>query len=129
MSVTRIGAMLQPAWVRTASVFVETGSTLGSRTAAILQEVIKDAQAAFDHQLARIFVALLTPASVVVLVFGLWRLCADLGWAEAFLIESGFFSHWQVWIALSIALKALASFLATQTPVTAEISKDNPSVF
>jgi hypothetical protein len=121
--------MLQPAWVRTASVFVETGSTLGSRTAAILQELIKDAQAAFDHQLARIFVALLTPASVVVLVLGLWRLSADLGWTEAFLISTGFFSHWQVWIALSIALRLLASFLAARPPVDAEIPRDNPPVF
>src|SRR5271170_1706653 len=59
----------------------------------------------FSRQLANILVALLTPSAVLALVMAIWRVCADLGWAGAFLISDGFFSHWQVWLASSIALK------------------------
>lgn len=79
----------------------------------------------FSRQLANTFIALLTPAAVVVFVMGLWRVCADLGWAGAFLIADGFFSHWQVWIALSIALKMLSSTLIAWGSRTAKFSEEN----
>jgi hypothetical protein len=62
-------------------------------------------------QLANVLVALLTPAAVLAFAMGIWRVCTDLGWAGAFLIDEGFFSHWQVWIALSVGLKMLSSTL------------------
>lgn len=70
-------------------------------------------------------VALLTPAAVVAFVMGMWRLCMDLGWAGAFLISGGFFSHWQVWIALSIGLKMLSSTLITWGARTSKFSEEN----
>ena len=45
---------------------------------------------------------------------GLWRLTADLNWTDTFPISTGFFSHWQVWIALAIGLKFGASALAAK---------------
>ena len=69
------------------------------------------AEPVFWQQLPNILVALLTPAAGVALVLGLWRVSADVGWTDAFVISGGFFSHWQVWIALSIALKLLSSTL------------------
>jgi len=48
---------------------------------------------------------------MLALVFALWRVSADLGWTESFVISSGLFSHWQVWMALAIALKLTASTL------------------
>ena len=63
------------------------------------------------RQLPTILVALLTPAALVALAMGLWRVGQDLNWASAYPITSGFFSHWQVWIALSIGLKTLSSSL------------------
>jgi len=76
-------------------------------------------------QLANVLVALLTPAAVVALVMAIWRVCADLGWAGAFLISEGFFSHWQVWIALSIGLKAVSSALIAWGSRTAKFSEEN----
>jgi hypothetical protein len=76
-------------------------------------------------QLANILVALLTPAAVVAFVMGMWRVCADLGWAGAFLISAGFFSHWQVWIALSIGLKMLSSSLLSWGLRIAKFSEEN----
>lgn len=79
----------------------------------------------FSRQLANTLIALLTPAAVVAFVMGLWRVCADLGWAGAFLIADGFFSHWQVWIALSIALKMLSSALIAWGSPRAKFSAEN----
>jgi len=53
---------------------------------------------------------------MLALVFGLWRVSADLGWTDDFVIASGFFSHWQVWIALAIALKFAGSSLQARMP-------------
>jgi hypothetical protein len=68
--------------------------------------------------------ALLTPAAVVALVLGLWRVSADLGWTEEFLISKGFFSHWQVWIALAIGLQAAAAWLAAMINSYDKISEN-----
>ncbi len=76
-------------------------------------------------QLANVLVALLTPAALVALVFGIWRVCTDLGWGGAFVISGGFFSHWQVWIALSIGLKMLSSTLIAWGSRTAKFSEEN----
>jgi hypothetical protein len=79
----------------------------------------------FSRQLANILVALLTPAAVLALVMAIWRLCADLGWAGAFLISDGFFSHWQVWLASSVALKMISSTLIAWGSRTAKLSEEN----
>jgi hypothetical protein len=107
MSVTRIGEMLQPALVRTASVVADTSSSLVDRGQAFFGKTIRASEETAD-----LLVALLSPASVIALVLGLWRVTADLQWTESFLISQGFFSHWQVWIVLAIALKLGASALA-----------------
>ena len=43
-------------------------------------------------------------------VVGFWRLASDMGIAGAF-VFSGFFSHWQIWIALALTLHAAAFLL------------------
>ncbi len=40
-------------------------------------------------------------------VLSFWRLGQDLDWSGNFFIERGFFSHWQVWLALAMSLKFL----------------------
>ncbi len=77
------------------------------------------------RQLPNILVALLTPASLVAFVMGLWRISADLDWAGAFPIAAGFFSHWQVWIALAIGLKMLSTSLLTWERRTRKIPEEN----
>src|ERR1700733_4800 len=54
----------------------------------------------FSRQLANVLVALLTPAALVALALGIWRVCADLGWAGVFVIQGGLFSPWTGWVAL-----------------------------
>ena len=55
--------------------------------------------------------AFLDPVALLALVFGLWRLGVDLDWTGDFVIAEGLFSHWQVWIALAIGIKASQSLL------------------
>ena len=68
--------------------------------------------------------ALLTPVAVIALVLGMWRFGTDLGWTEDFVISNGLFSHWQIWIALAIALQALASMLSRPEAIQ---QNENPS--
>ena len=77
------------------------------------------------RQLLNILVALLTPASLVALAMGLWRVSMDLDWAGAFPITEGFFSHWQVWIALAIGLKMLSSSLLAWERRSSKIPEEN----
>jgi hypothetical protein len=109
MSVTRIGAILQPAGMRAVSIFTDTSSTLPGRLRWFFERVVVASEAAMN-----VLPALLTPASVTALVLGLWRVSADLGWTGEFLIANGFFSHWQVWIALAIGLQVAAASLAAK---------------
>ena len=120
MSVQRIGAMLQPAWMRAASVFADSCSTFPVRLRWFLDRIVAASEAA-----ANVLPALLTPAAVVALVLGLWRISADLGWTEEFLIANGFFSHWQVWIALAGGLQLAAQFLADKIASHDKISEEN----
>ena len=71
---------------------------------------------------AALIVALMTPAAMIALALGLWRLTADLGWTGEFVVSDGFFSHWQVWILLAMVMKRAASALAVKTASTAKRS-------
>lgn len=84
---------------------------------------------ALGGQLPNIFVALLTPAALVALAMGLWRVGADLDWAAEFPIAAGFFSHWQVWIALSVGLKVISSSLLAWERRTRKIPEESPARF
>jgi hypothetical protein len=84
---------------------------------------------ALGGQLPNILVALLTPAALVALAMGLWRVGADLDWAGEFPIVAGFFSHWQVWIALSIALKLISSSLLAWERRMRKTPEENPPMF
>jgi hypothetical protein len=63
-----------------------------------------------NRHLALASSALLTPISLMAYVLGFWRLASDMGQAGAF-VFGGLFSHWQIWIALAVALHATASLL------------------
>ncbi len=64
-----------------------------------------------SRELALLLSTLLTPAAVMALVLGCWRLGSDLNWTGEFAISRGLFSHWQVWIALAGVLQTCASIL------------------
>src|ERR1700686_4565863 len=120
MSVTRIGGMFQPAWMLAASVFADNSSTLPAKVRWFIERTVTASSAAMN-----VLPALLSPAAVVALVLGLWRVSADLGWTEEFLISDGFFSHWQVWIALAIALQAAATPFPPKIRAKDEVSEEN----
>jgi hypothetical protein len=65
---------------------------------------------ALNRQAAMIVSSLMAPISLMAWALGGWRLLADLKMASEFAIESGLFSHWQVWIAVGIVLQ-FAAFL------------------
>jgi hypothetical protein len=58
--------------------------------------------------------ASITPAAISALAIGLWRLAMDLGILEWFPVSSGFFSHWQAWIGLAVAIKFVGASLMTK---------------
>jgi len=93
--------------------------------AKIRFEALAGPTVALGRQLPNIVVALLTPAALVALAMGLWRVGADLDWAGAFPIVGGFFAHWQVWIVLSAALKTLSSALLSWDARSRQISEEN----
>lgn len=64
-----------------------------------------------NQRLAMGFATLLVPAILAAWVLALWRLAADLGKAEEFAIETGIWSHWQVWLAIAIALHVAEAWL------------------
>jgi hypothetical protein len=125
MGAIRIQISPQPTPAVGQSVVPAGGSrfTLGER-ARWLAETVAAAQT-LGRQLPNVLVSLLTPAALVALAMGLWRIGSDLGWASDFPIAAGFFSHWQVWIALSIGLKMLSSFLLAWDSRTRKMSEEN----
>jgi hypothetical protein len=44
-------------------------------------------------------------------ILGAWRLAADLNWTGDFVIGSGFFSHWQVWLVAAALLQTASRLL------------------
>ena len=64
-----------------------------------------------NRRVALALAALLTPASVMAAVLGIWRLTSDLNWTGSFAIPNGPFSHWQVWMALAVVLQLCAHAL------------------
>jgi hypothetical protein len=53
----------------------------------------------------------LSPAALMALALGVWRLGSDLKWTGEFAISHGIFSHWQVWIAMAGLLETCAAIL------------------
>jgi hypothetical protein len=64
-----------------------------------------------NRRVALAAASLLTPAAAVMAVLGLWRIAADLNWTGSFAISTGFFSHWQVWLAAAALLQFCARVL------------------
>ncbi len=58
--------------------------------------------------------ALLTPAVVSVYVLAFWSLTADIGWTGTFMVTSGPFSNWMVWLGIAVVLNGAASILKRQ---------------
>jgi hypothetical protein len=64
-----------------------------------------------NQRIALVVAALLTPAAAIAAALALWRIGADLNWANSFSIPSGIFSHWQVWLGAAAALQLCSRLL------------------
>lgn len=119
---------MQSAGGRTVNVLTDGTSifaSFASKVQPFLERSRAGARQTFEKQMANLLITLLTPASMLALVFGLWRVGADLGWAGNFLIASGLFSHWQVWMALALALKFAGSSLQARVTAIVKSSEEN----
>ncbi|MBC8166683.1 MAG: hypothetical protein H7Y20_12520 [Bryobacteraceae bacterium] len=54
---------------------------------------------------------LMIPVAAAGYAMAVWRFAADMNWFGEFIIPSGLFSRWQVWLALAIATQAAAGTL------------------
>jgi hypothetical protein len=119
---------MQSAGGRTVNVLTDGTSifaSFASKVQPFLERSRGRALRTFEKQMTNLLITLLTPASMLALVFGLWRVGTDLGWTGNFLIASGLFSHWQVWMALAIALKFAGSSLQARLTAIAQSSAEN----
>ena len=125
MDVLKVGLTPQPAVARARSGVAASTSESTIKSQLWFEGAFELITQGFSRQLANILVALLTPAAVLALAMSIWRVGTDLGWAGAFLIDVGFFSHWQVWLAVSIGLKVLSSTLIAWGSRTSKFSEEN----
>jgi hypothetical protein len=73
-----------------------------------------------NGRLATLGASLLTMVSLSCASLGAWRLGADLGWTGDFVVESGFLSHWLVWIGFAAAMQYASWRLAGYAALTQE---------
>jgi hypothetical protein len=60
---------------------------------------------------------LLTLVSVACFAMSAWKLSSEMGWAGAFFLSTGVFSHWQVWIAGAVGAQLLSFRLSRPRPL------------
>jgi ABC-type nitrate/sulfonate/bicarbonate transport system permease component len=64
-----------------------------------------------NRRAAQVLAAALTPLAAMALALGCWRIAADLGWTSSFVIPSGLFSHWQVWLGAAAVTQLCSRIL------------------
>lgn len=65
-----------------------------------------------DNPIAMLSAVLLNLVAIGCVSLGLWRVGTDLDWAGDFVYQTGFLSHWQVWIAAAVGLQYVSWRLA-----------------
>ncbi len=106
-----VGGAIESSRVRRFTPFEEAAHSMAELARLALRHTTE-----FFQQSANLASAFLGLASVLALVFGLWRVGADLGWAGQFVISDGLFSHWQVWIALAIVIRFTETLMRAPVP-------------
>lgn len=71
--------------------------------------------------------------AVVSLAMAAWRFGVDISFTRNFIIREGIWSHWQVWLASSIAIGLMAAQMRTwserpRTAVVPEAAEEAPRV-
>jgi hypothetical protein len=68
-----------------------------------------------SHRFGGVVSALLSPVVVSVYALAFWSLTADIGWTGAFMVSSGAFSNWMVWLGIAVVLHGATSILKRQS--------------
>ncbi len=69
------------------------------------------------NEVASGFAGLLSLVSVACFALSAWKILSDLGMAGRFFIADGVFSHWQVWIAGTVAAQLVSFRLSRHPPL------------
>jgi hypothetical protein len=99
----------------------EQTSTTPNWTSALLQSSVGlltrlgEWATSTSHRFGGIVSALLSPVVVSVYVLAFWSLTADIGWTGAFMVSSGAFSNWMVWLGIAVVMHGAASILKRQS--------------
>jgi hypothetical protein len=67
------------------------------------------------QQFGALLAALMGPAVFSVYAFAFWSLCANLGWTDTFIFQTGPLSNWLVWIGFAALITVAASILRRHT--------------
>lgn len=65
-----------------------------------------------NRHIAITFAWLLAPAVMIAFLLAVWRLAADMSYANEFAIREGIFSHWHVWLVIAAALSFVVQKLS-----------------
>jgi len=84
-----------------------------SRMTVVVRIRVKSKGLAFWRHFTGL-VTLFTPVSLAAFVLAAWRLASDIGWASAFAIETGIFSHWLVWAGIGLMTQFVAATLGRE---------------
>ena len=101
-------------WIKSVQV-LRFGGVVFSAVEDRLQPALTRVAEFSQEAASLVSVLFLNPGAMVALVFAVWRLGQDLGWAGQFLFSEGLFSHWMVWMMLAGGLKALAVMATRNT--------------
>jgi|SRR5579884_1474482 len=107
MLAPRIGEAIHPAWDRTAALAMKLQPAM-DRAGELSREAILVGSFA------------LRLSAFGALAISVWRMGIDLGWTRDFFISQGLFSHWQVWLALALAMHSGAGFLARRSGIESD---------
>src|SRR5436309_1042900 len=81
------------------------------------------------QEMALALAALLTPAALVAFTICFWSFAAELQWTNGFFVNSGLFSHWQVWLILAAGQLACARLLISYSQSGTELKMESHSNF
>jgi hypothetical protein len=64
-----------------------------------------------NRRAAQVLAVALTPLAAMALAMACWGIASYLDWTSSFVIPSGLFSHWQVWLGAAGVLQLCSRVL------------------